>query len=177
MIWTEKTISSTHWFLSHNQLLHLLHLRHVVFIGLELSLTDPLVNANQSVPGYVLPIVHTWNTWNSSLPHLIQDKRFNQLQSTGKSEYSICLSFLSFLQEQRHMHESDPLPRHGKMYELQMYWLYSYIYYETHHQQSIRNAKYDSDFWKCNRITAARERQALNTPVSSFYCISYLTLL
>lgn len=49
----------TYWFLSHNELLNLLHLGDVVFVGFELSFTNPLVYADQSLPGYVLSIIHT----------------------------------------------------------------------------------------------------------------------
>lgn len=58
-------MNSTHWFLSHDELLNLLHLRDVVFVGLELSLTDPLIDADQSLPRDILPIIHTWHTGES----------------------------------------------------------------------------------------------------------------
>ena len=58
----ERTTNITYWFLSHNELLNLLHLWNMVFIGLELSLTNSLIDADQCLPGYVLPIIHTWNT-------------------------------------------------------------------------------------------------------------------
>lgn len=43
---SEQIMSITHWFLSHNELLNLLHLRHMVFVGFQLSLSDPLIDAD-----------------------------------------------------------------------------------------------------------------------------------
>lgn len=54
------TLTGTHRFLSHDELLHLLHLRDVVLVGLELPLADPFVNADEGVSRDVLPVIHTW---------------------------------------------------------------------------------------------------------------------
>lgn len=55
----------THWLLSHDELLDLLHLGDVVLVGFELALADPLVDADQSLSGDVFPVVHTWHTRES----------------------------------------------------------------------------------------------------------------
>lgn len=51
----------THWFLSHDELFHLLHLGDVVFVGFELSLADPFVDAHQGLSGDILPVIHAWH--------------------------------------------------------------------------------------------------------------------
>lgn len=61
----ETIINITHRFLSHNELLNLLHLWDMVFIGLQFSLTNSLIDSNQRFPWYVLSIIHTWSTGRS----------------------------------------------------------------------------------------------------------------
>lgn len=52
----------THRFLAHDELLHLLHLGHVVLVGLQLALADALVDPDQHLPRDVLTIIHPWGT-------------------------------------------------------------------------------------------------------------------
>lgn len=52
------TAEGTHRFLAHDELLHLLHLGHVVLVGLQLALADALIDPDQHLPWDVLPIIH-----------------------------------------------------------------------------------------------------------------------
>lgn len=45
--------------LAHDELLNLLHLGHMVLIGLQFPLTDPLIDPNQCLPGNIFTIIHT----------------------------------------------------------------------------------------------------------------------
>ena len=49
---------TTYRLLAHDEFLHLLHLRHVVLVGLQLPLPDPLVDPDKHLTGDVLPVVH-----------------------------------------------------------------------------------------------------------------------
>lgn len=56
----ERNSIRTYWLLPDDELLHLLNLRDVVFVGLQLLLMNTLVNANQHVPRDVFTIIHSW---------------------------------------------------------------------------------------------------------------------
>lgn len=49
----------THSFQAQDGLLHAAHIGDVVFVGPELSLLDPFINACDHLPGYVCSIIHT----------------------------------------------------------------------------------------------------------------------
>lgn len=51
--------ANTYRLLPHDKLLHLLHLGHVVLIGLQLPLANPFIDTNQCLSGDVLTIVYT----------------------------------------------------------------------------------------------------------------------
>lgn len=50
----------THWLLPNDELLHFLHLGHMVFICFELPFPDPLVNTNQHLTRDVFPIINSY---------------------------------------------------------------------------------------------------------------------
>lgn len=81
-------MNSTHRFLSHNELFNLLHLGDVVFVGLELSLTDSLIDADQSLPRDILPIIHTWHTGESrvTIQYTVKVKGFIKIYCVRKFE-------------------------------------------------------------------------------------------
>lgn len=49
----------THSFEAHDGLLHAAHVGDVVFVGAELPLLDPLINASDHLPGDVSSVIHT----------------------------------------------------------------------------------------------------------------------
>lgn len=49
----------THSLQAQNGLLHTAHVGNVVFVGAELSLLDPLINACDHVSGDVCSVIHT----------------------------------------------------------------------------------------------------------------------
>lgn len=57
---------ATYRLLPHNELLHLLHLRHVVLVGLQLPLADPLIDPDKHLPRDVLTVIHTWEGTRAS---------------------------------------------------------------------------------------------------------------
>lgn len=62
-----KSFLITYRLLAYNKFFDLLNLRYMIFISLELTLTDALINAYQHLSGDVLTIVHTCREWQFSL--------------------------------------------------------------------------------------------------------------
>lgn len=83
----------THWLLPNDELLHFLHLGHMVFICFELPFPDPLINTNQHLTRDVFSVINT-----CQISRILGALYFNQVELKINPQYSylFLIKHLSF---------------------------------------------------------------------------------